>query len=144
MSLPSVAASHSQDRNQAYLLAEAVRASLIIHVFHQWCGLHQPDPSLLVSNARQNLKSALKPLIVPGGANPLLLWFVCVGAVGSPEASPERCWFRGHVAYLAGELGLKSFEDLRQCLRGVVWHELQDRPSHGVLWDEVCEIGFGV
>ncbi|KAF2728013.1 hypothetical protein EJ04DRAFT_581647, partial [Polyplosphaeria fusca] len=53
MSLPPV----SRVRSRAYCVAECVRAALIVHVFHLWCGRFTPDPELLVNNARQNLKS---------------------------------------------------------------------------------------
>ncbi|KAF2118067.1 fungal-specific transcription factor domain-containing protein [Lophiotrema nucula] len=136
MSLPPV----SNVRSKEYCIAEAVRASLILHVFHLWCGRFQPDPSLMVSNARQNLKSALKPLALPGEANELLLWFACAGAVGSDTGSPERRWFGGQVAAMAVEMALKEFEDLKGVLKRIIWHELQDELDHWTLWGEIQDL----
>lgn len=70
----------------------------------------------------------------------LLLWFACVGAVGSSAGSAERNWFRGHVAVLCEEMQISRFDGvggLKDVLRGVVWHELQDEVMHRVLWEEV-------
>lgn len=133
MSLPTV----GDFWTKQYCIAEAARGALIIHVFAEWCGKHQPDPSLIVNNARQNLKSALKPLMVPCEGNPLLLWFLCVGGVGCKVGSPERKWFVGHLAAVCQELGVMGVERLKEVLRTVIWHELQDGERHIELWKEV-------
>ncbi|ORY02260.1 hypothetical protein BCR34DRAFT_84241 [Clohesyomyces aquaticus] len=123
-----ISSSLSPPNPQAYNLTESIRAALILHVFAQWTSLPPPSPtpSLLVANVRQNLKSALKPLMVPGRANELILWFLCVGASGSERGSPERRWFVGHLAAVMEELGVRGFEGLRGILRKVGWHEWQD------------------
>lgn len=148
MSLPNTEPLHARE----YWLCEAVRSSLILHVFHRWCGRKFPDPSLLVSNARQNLKSSIKPLLsipcVPDESTPLLLWFACVGAVASPLGSLERRWFAGHVIGLMEMLGIPmddentktGYDLLKSTLRGVIWHNLQDEPTHRVLWTEMQEM----
>jgi hypothetical protein len=148
MSLPNAAAF----RTREYWICEAVRSSLILHVFYPWCGRNSPDPSLLVSNARQNLKSSIKPILsdsTPSGPSlPLLLWLACVGAVGSPNGSLERRWFAGHAIGLMEELGIPmdeenmetGYELLKCTLRGVIWHELQDEPTHRFLWTEIHEM----
>jgi hypothetical protein len=140
MSLPPLPLNQNGGRTKMYLIAESVRAALILHVFHLWVSRFAPDPILLVNNARQNLKSSLKPLLDAGETNELLLWFACVGAVGSSVGSAERRWFTGHVVVLVEGLGVGGFGELRERLRRVIWHEVQDRAEHERLWGEVVDM----
>ncbi|KAF2100214.1 hypothetical protein NA57DRAFT_54312 [Rhizodiscina lignyota] len=123
--------------SERYLIAEACRWTAALHVFSQWCG-HQPDPILMVSKAQHDLKEALRPLMITGAANPVLLWLLSAGGVGA-FGSPERTWFVGHLACMVGEMGISSWEDMRATLKRVIWHELQDEPTHRLLWGEIVE-----
>ena len=120
---------------ESQFVTEGCRQALIVHVFAQWCG-HQPDPSLMVSVARHDLQKACRKLLITSVQNPLLLWFLAVGGV-SAFGTPERKWFVGQIAALVQDFNLQGYRQFRECLRRVIWHELQDDPTHRVLWEEV-------
>jgi hypothetical protein len=131
LSLPPVAGKGSL----RHALAEACRSTAALHVFSQWVG-HQPDPALMVSKAQHNLKEALTPLMIPGTANPVLLWLLAAGGVGA-YGSPERTWFVGHLTAMVLEMGISEWEQMRDTLKTVIWHNFQDDLTHRLLWDEV-------
>lgn len=118
-----------------YYITEACRSAMIVHVFSQWCG-HQPNPSIMVSAAQHNLKTHLKYLLRPGVVNPLFLWLLSAGAVAAVGA-PERAWFVGHLAAMTDELGIENWEELRDRLKRVIWHEHQDEGPHKLVWEDV-------
>lgn len=133
LSLPSI----EPQGSTAYFLAEAVRSTLVLHVFSQWVG-HQPNPEIMVSQAQHKLKEALTPLMVPGAGSALLLWLLAAGGVGALGA-PVRTWYVGHLAAMVTEMGIETWEQMRSILQSVIWHDLQDAPTHKLLWDEVVE-----
>jgi hypothetical protein len=133
LSLPPVEPPNSQE----YFLAEACRWTAALHVFSQWAG-HQPDPILMISKARHKAKEALTPLMIEGGGNPVLLWLLAAGGVGA-LGSPERRWFVAHLAAMVSEMEIRSWEEMRALLKMVVWHNLQDEPTHRLLWEEALD-----
>ena len=119
----------------SYYITEACRSAMMVHVFSQWCG-HQPNPSIMVSSAQHTLKTNLKYLLCPGTVNPLLLWLLSTGAVAAVGA-PERAWYVGHLAAMTIELEIQNWEDLRDRLKQVIWHERQDEGTHKMVWDDL-------
>lgn len=131
LSLPSVGA----HRSYIFWMAEASRSAAAVHVFSQWKG-HQPDPTMMVSKAQHNLRTALASLMIPGAGNPVLLWLSSAGAIGA-HGNPERSWYVGHLAAMVQELNINTYEQYKDSLKRVIWHELQDEPTHRILWDEI-------
>lgn len=129
----------SLDNNlEAVYVTQACRHALIVHVFAQWSG-HQPDPALMVSNARHELQTTCRTLMNLGSRNPLLLWLMAVGGVGA-IGTPERKWFVGHMAVLMSAFGISTWQELRDALKRIIWHEFQDEATHRVLWEEIALI----
>ncbi|KAI9690623.1 MAG: hypothetical protein M1820_009980 [Bogoriella megaspora] len=116
-------------------VTKACRSAMILHVFSQWCG-HQPDPSIMVSAAQHSLKCSLRPLMLQGTGNSLLLWLLSCGAIAS-RGAPERTWFIGHLAAMVEEMGIESWAEMRKNLMGIVWHEIQDEDTHRIVWEDV-------
>lgn len=126
------------DNLEAMYVTQACRHALIVHVFAQWSG-HQPDPALMVSNARHDLQTTCRTLMNLGSRNPLLLWLMAVGGVGA-IGTPERKWFVGHMAVLVSDFGISTWPELRDALKRIIWHEFQDEATHKVLWEEIVLI----
>lgn len=118
------------------LITAACRHALIIHVFGQWCG-HQPDPSLVVATAQHNLLSALRPLVAPPyKGTELLLWLLSVGGT-CRQGHAQRRWFVSRLADAAVQMGVRTWPEMKGCLKRVIWHEYQDEKLHRELWAEL-------
>lgn len=61
-----------------------------------------------------------------------------MGGVGASDL-PQRQWFAGHLAFLAVDMGLKSWEEMRSQLIKVIWHQRLCEDPHRKLWTEVVQ-----
>ena len=126
------------DSDYKGVITAACRHALIIHVFAQWCG-HQPDPSLIVSTAQSNLLCSLRRLSEHRVSNRLLLWLLAVGGT-CPYGPAQHKWFISQLADTIDDLGIRSWEEMKESLKQVIWHEYQDEKQHNELWNQVLAL----
>jgi hypothetical protein len=144
MSLP-----HLTDLDEySRLISESARYAVLLHVFTPWKGL-PPDGTLAINHLMHRLISFILPLLdIPypdsrpqerEQSSILLFWIVAVGGVAS-KGSPERKWFVGKLRDMCDAMDVKIWEDWKQIVSQVVWHEILCTPLHKKLWSEVSEL----
>jgi hypothetical protein len=116
-------------------ISEACRFAVALHVMTPWRGL-RPDPTPVINDLVHRLKACLGPIIASSPPSELLLWLLFTGGV-SALGTPERSWFVKHLVSVAGDLGLERWEDVRDVLKKVIWHEILCERSYRRLWEEV-------
>ena len=99
---------------------------------------HFPDPTLLLNSLVHRLQTALSS-IVPSSldGNKLLAWLLSVGGVAASNLPTERDWFVSHLVESAVDLELKSWDDMKSCLKKVLWIDAMDDSPFRELWEEV-------
>ena len=116
-------------------VAESCRFAAALQIFAPLSGFY-PDPTLMVTSMVHKLKDALTSMIhVVGTQNKLLLWLLAVGGV-SARKMPEHHWFVGHMVVVIQELRITSWEEMRQQLMEVTWHDKFCKQSFHTFWED--------
>jgi hypothetical protein len=117
-------------------ISESCRYAGALHILFPLMG-NYPDPTFMVNALVHKLKECLIYFIPHSGiANTVLLWCLAVGGV-SALGMPERNWFTGHLAVVAADLDIPSWDEVKACLMGVMSHAIFCEDSFHTLWDEV-------
>ncbi|EPE27424.1 Zn2/Cys6 DNA-binding protein [Glarea lozoyensis ATCC 20868] len=121
---------------QASFISEAARFATLLHVFAPWRGL-PPDGTLAINRLLHSLISTLRKIVAENTpCNTLLLWIFAVGGV-TADGLPERVWFVSHLVRNVENLELKTWEEAKDHIRRVIWHEALCERTHYKLWQEV-------
>ena len=84
----------------------------------------------------RDLKSSLVYLLrALGTKNHLLLWLLSVGGI-TAHSMPERSWFVGHIVVVITDLGIETWEVMRQNLVKLAFHDNFCDKSFNALWVE--------
>ena len=99
---------------------------------------HRPDSTRLINSLVHKLQTALSSILTSTrSGNTLMIWLLSVGGVAALNLPAERDWFVSHLAELAAELELKSWDEMNSCLRVVVWIDVMDNYPFLKLWEEI-------
>jgi hypothetical protein len=99
---------------------------------------HRPDSTRLINSLVHKLQTALSSILTSTrSGNTLMIWLLSVGGVAALNLPAERDWFVSHLAELAAELELKSWDEMNSCLRVVVWIDVMDDYPFLKLWEEI-------
>jgi len=95
-----------------------------------------PSPMLMFNAQLHKLITALEVVfdLVPPG-HLLLPWLLMVGGIYAVQ--PERAWFVGHLATVADDLNIWSWEEMKPHVTKVIWVEIFCNDPFRELWDEV-------
>jgi hypothetical protein len=124
-------------RSRAAGITECCRFAAAIFLFFAFKD-HYPDPTRLINSLVHKLQNALGsnvPCTLNG--NKLLVWLFSVGGVAALNLPAERDWFVNHLAELAAQLELKSWGEVKSCLKVVVWIDTMDDCLFHQLWKGV-------
>ena len=96
-----------------------------------------PNPTLMLHTLVRDLKASLSHTIrAIGMQSHLLLWLLSVGGI-TAHSMPERKWFVGHLVVAVTDLGIESWETMRQNLVKLAFHDNFCDISFNELWVEV-------
>ena len=117
-------------------LSQSCRMAGVLHVFAPMSA-YFPDPTIMLHTLVRDLKQSLTYMIrALGTQNHLLLWLLCVGGI-TAHSMPERLWFVGHLVVVVGDLAIHNWEEMRQYLVKLAFHDNFCDISFHALWDEV-------
>ena len=117
-------------------LLESCRYAATLHVFFPLCGYY-PDPTLMVHAMVHDLKASLEfYALFLSLHTDIVLWMFYVGGVSACDM-PERNWFVEHLVTMTEDLGIRTWEQMRGHLTGVVWYAVFCEVSFQTLWLEV-------
>ncbi|KAK3675949.1 hypothetical protein LTR78_004141 [Recurvomyces mirabilis] len=118
-------------------LSQSCRLAGCLHVFTPLSG-YFPDPTLMLHTLVRDLKSSLTHLIgAVGTKSHLLLWLLFVGGNTAHSMMPERSWFVGHLVVVVTDLRIRTWQEVRQYLVQLAFHDNFCDITFGKLWDEV-------
>lgn len=110
-------------------LSQSCRLAGCLHVFTPMSA-YFPSPTLMLTSLVRDIKASLTHMIrAVGTQSHLLLWLLSVGGL-TAHSMPERSWFVGHLVVVVTDLRIDSWEDMRQHLVKLAFH------------DNFCDIGF--
>jgi hypothetical protein len=99
---------------------------------------HMHLQSSLVMELKSNLGSLPPTSAILHG--PLALWIFTVGMVASQDAS-TCAWFTTKAMPIARDLELYSWDEISQCIKGVLWYRTQHAEEQfRRLWEEALSI----
>ena len=117
-------------------LSQSCRLAGCLHVFTPMSG-YFPNPTLMLQTLVRDLKSSLTHMMhAVGTQSSLLLWLLAVGGI-TAHAMPERAWFVGHLVVVVTDLGIQSWDAMRQYLVKLAFHDNFCDVSFNALWNEV-------
>jgi hypothetical protein len=121
-------------------LSQASRYAAAIYLFLLFDN-HFPDPTLLLNSLLHKLKSALDSILPCAGEVCYLVWWLLsVGGVVAAKLPAERDWFVSNLVETASDLDLNNWEDMKGCLKKVIWLEVINESPFQDLWQEVVKI----
>ena len=99
---------------------------------------HAHLQSSLVAELRRSIRSLLPMFAIENG--PLALWVLIVGMAASQDALTSG-WFTAKATTVARGLELRTWDDILQCMEGVVWYKTQRGEEHfRQQWEEALSI----
>jgi hypothetical protein len=117
-------------------MSEACRYASAIFLFLPF-DCHFPNPALVLNSLLHKLKSAVNNVVTfPGVDCHLMVWLLVIGGVISLNTA-ERGWFVGYLVSVVTELGLNSWEDMKQVLERVIWVQTINDLKFRQLWEGV-------
>ena len=96
----------------------------------------------LVNFLAHKLRNSLESIISCSlnESNKLLVWSLSVGGIAVLNLPTERDWFVSHLAESAAELNLKSWDEMKSCLKEIIWIDAIDSYPFGQLLEEVISM----
>lgn len=118
-------------------LSQSCRLAGCLHLFTPLSG-YFPSPTLLLHSLVRDLKASLTYMMraLGGTRSHLLLWLLSVGGI-TAHSMPERAWFVGYLVVTVTDLGIDSWETMRQHLVALAFHDNFCDISFHALWLEV-------
>lgn len=86
----------------------------------------------LVRDLKSSLSFAMQARDMP---KHLLLWLLSVGGI-TAHSMPERAWYVGHLMVVITDLGIQTWEAMRQNLVMLAFHDNFCDVSFNALWKE--------
>jgi hypothetical protein len=125
--------SYSSVMTECCRLAALIYALTALWVFESNSAMLRGPVVRLQQTLLQGMDSLLDPRRV--AYSDVLLWVLFIGSHAA-AGQVERAWFVAEIARPATRLGLRGWEDVRRCLRGLLYIDRAYQAPFEAIWDE--------